>query len=61
MDICEVTAAGATRLFSSGPGPDPSECIGACVSNGRIFCTGHGGGMQASLLYGEEAKPAEGK
>ena len=61
MDVCELTAAGATRLLSTGPRLDPSECVGACVSNGRIFYTGHGGGMQASLLYGEEAKAAEGK
>jgi outer membrane protein assembly factor BamB len=56
LDVSELTAAGTNRLFSTGPRLDPSECIGGCVSNGRIFYTGHGGGLQASLLYGEEAK-----
>jgi hypothetical protein len=37
---------------------DPSECIGACVSNGRIFYTGHGAGLQASQRYGDEAASA---
>jgi outer membrane protein assembly factor BamB len=67
MDVCELTAVGGRapcthgRLLSTGPRLDPSECIGACVSNGRIFFTGHGGGLQASLLYGEEAMAAAGK
>jgi hypothetical protein len=44
--------------LNTGPRLDPSECIGACVSNGRIFYTGHGGGLQVALLYGQEAMSA---
>ena len=55
MDVIDLSEIGAIRLLSSGPRLDPSECIGACLSNGRIFYTGHGGGMQACQLYGAEA------
>jgi hypothetical protein len=37
------------QLLSTGPRLDPSECIGAIASNGRVFYTGHGGGLQISL------------
>jgi hypothetical protein len=47
------------KLLSSGPRLDPSECIGAFVSNGRIFYSGHGAGLQASQVYGEEAHSPE--
>ena len=40
-----------------GCGLDPSQCVGAIVSNGRIFYTGHGGGLQVSQVYGDEAAP----
>jgi hypothetical protein len=55
MDVYELSGDAAARLLSTGPRMDPSECIGACVSNGRIFYTGHGAGLQASALYGDEA------
>jgi len=58
MDVYDLSDIRDIRLLSSGPRLDPSECIGACVSNGRIFYTGHGGGLQASQVYGEEASPA---
>jgi hypothetical protein len=32
------------------------ECIGAIASNGRIFYTTNGGGLQACLVCGDEAK-----
>lgn len=55
IDLLDLSNSGEIKLLSSGPRMDPSECIGACVSNGRIFYTGHGAGLQASLLYGAEA------
>jgi len=50
MDIWDVSDPGTPRLLSSGPRLDTSECTGACASNGRIFYTGQGGCMQASLI-----------
>ena len=55
MDVYDLSDPDHIRLVSTGPRLDPSECIGACVSNGRIFYTGHGGGLQACQVYGEEA------
>ncbi|MFC1634979.1 hypothetical protein ACFL5Z_09065 [Planctomycetota bacterium] len=43
------------KLISSGPRLDPSECIGTVVSNGRLYYTGHGGGLQACIVCGTEA------
>jgi outer membrane protein assembly factor BamB len=43
------------KLVSSGPALDPSECVSAIPSNGRLFYTGQGGGLQCSLVCGEEA------
>jgi outer membrane protein assembly factor BamB len=43
------------KLVACGPALDVLECIGATVSNGRIFATTNSGGLQASLTYGEEA------
>jgi len=61
MDVYELSGNAGARLLSTGPRMDPSECIGACVSNGRIFYTGHGAGLQASQLYGAEAASATAK
>jgi outer membrane protein assembly factor BamB len=55
IDVYDLSRPGDPRLLSTGPRLDPSECIGACVSNGRVFYTGHGGGLQASLAGGEAA------
>ena len=46
------------KLVCSGPAVDVLECIGAMVSNGRIFATTNSGGLQLSLTYGEEAAAA---
>jgi len=35
---------------------DVLQCVGGFVSNGRVFYTTNGGGLQASLLYGDEAE-----
>ena len=55
LDVWDLSDVHAAKLLSSGPRLDPSECIGACVSNGRIFYTGHGAGLQASEVYAAEA------
>ena len=52
MDIVDTTNG---RLVSSGPCIDPNACVGALVSNGRIFHTSQGGGLQVSEVYGSEA------
>jgi outer membrane protein assembly factor BamB len=55
MDIYDLSNLNDIKLLSSGPRLDPSECIGTVVSNGRIFYTCHGGGLQVSQLCGAEA------
>jgi outer membrane protein assembly factor BamB len=55
MDILDLSDAGNIKLLSTGPALDPSQCVGAIVSNGRIFYTSHGSGIQASQVYGAEA------
>jgi outer membrane protein assembly factor BamB len=52
MDIVDTSDG---RLVSSGPSIDPNACVGALVSNGRIFHTSQGGGLQVSQVYGSEA------
>jgi outer membrane protein assembly factor BamB len=42
-------------LVSTGPAVDVLLCVGATVSNGRVFFTTNGGGLQVSLCYGDEA------
>jgi hypothetical protein len=43
------------RLVASGPAADVLLCVGAFVSNGRLFQTTNGGGTQLSYSYGAEA------
>ncbi|MGB2821105.1 MAG: PQQ-binding-like beta-propeller repeat protein, partial [Phycisphaerae bacterium] len=47
--------ANPSRLLSTGPRLDPSECTSPVASNGRLFYTGQGGGLQACLVCGPEA------
>lgn len=54
MDIIDVSDG--NRLISSGPCVDARECVGAVVSNGRIFYTSQANGLQVSQFYGDEAK-----
>jgi len=42
-------------VVSSGPCVDVRECVGAVVSNGRIFYTSQGSGLQVCQVYGDEA------
>jgi outer membrane protein assembly factor BamB len=55
MDVHDLSEVKDIKLLSTGPRLDPSECIGSVVSNGRIFYTCHGGGLQVSQLCGPEA------
>jgi outer membrane protein assembly factor BamB len=43
------------RPVHCGPALDVLVCVGSFVSNGRIFQTTNGGGLQACLACGEEA------
>ncbi len=53
MDIYDLSSN--FSLVSTGPALDVLLCVGALVSNGRIFFTANGGGLQASMAYGDEA------
>jgi outer membrane protein assembly factor BamB len=54
LDLLDTT--GPVKLISSGPALEPRDCIGAIVSNGRIFYTAQASGMQACAVYGPEAE-----
>jgi outer membrane protein assembly factor BamB len=47
--------SGPPTLLSSGPQLDVLMCVGAIMSNGRLFLTTNGSGLQASMRCGEEA------
>jgi len=53
MDVYDLSNVNDIKLISTGPRIDPSECIGTTVSNGRIFYTCHGGGLQVGLVCGQ--------
>ena len=53
MDM--IDTADGNKVVSSGPCVDVRECVGAVVSNGRIFYTSQGSGLQVCQVYGEEA------
>jgi hypothetical protein len=54
MDMIDL--GNDNKLVASGPCIDSRECVGATVSNGRVFYTSQASGLQASLTAGEEAK-----
>lgn len=54
MDMIDLAAGGA--LVSTGPAIDSRECLGAVVSNGRIFYASQASGLIVSQTYGEEAR-----
>ena len=54
MDMIDL--ADNSRLVSTGPAIDSRECLGAVVSNGRIFYASQASGIIVSQSYGEEAK-----
>jgi outer membrane protein assembly factor BamB len=51
MDLIDVSRG--NELVSSGPPVDVIECVGAIVSNGRVFYTAHGSGIQCSAVPAE--------
>jgi outer membrane protein assembly factor BamB len=53
MDM--IDTSNGNKLVSSGPCVDVRECVGAVVSNGRIFYTSQGSGLQLCQVYGAEA------
>jgi outer membrane protein assembly factor BamB len=55
MDVYDLSDVNNIRTISTGPRLDPSECVGAVVSNGRVFYTCHGGGLQVCQICGTEA------
>lgn len=54
MDMIDLSNDG--KLVSTGPAIDSRECLGAVVSNGRIFYTSQASGFVVSQTYGEESK-----
>ena len=44
------------ELVSTGPAVDVLQCVGAQLSNGRLFYTANGSGLQLSMSFGEEAE-----
>ncbi len=56
LDLFDLTDPKNVGLASCGPPVDLLVCIGGMVSNGRIFHTTNGSGLQCSAVYGEEAK-----
>jgi len=54
MDMIDLSAEG--KLVSTGPCIDSRECVGATVSNGRLFYTSQASGLQLSQVAGEEAR-----
>jgi len=55
MDLYDLSSTKDVKLVSTGPRLDPSECVGAVVSNGRVFYTCHAGGLQVCQTWGSEA------
>lgn len=54
MDMIDLSQEG--KLVSTGPAIDSRECLGAVVSNGRIFYTSQASGFIVSQTYGPESK-----
>lgn len=54
MDMIDLSADG--KLVSTGPAIDSRECLGAVVSNGRIFYMSQASGFVVSQTYGDDAK-----
>ena len=54
MDMIDLSKEG--QLVSTGPAIDSRECLGAVVSNGRIFYTSQASGFIVSQTYGPESK-----
>lgn len=53
MDMIDLSQDG--KLVSTGPAIDSRECLGAVVSNGRIFYTSQASGFVVSQTFGPES------
>ena len=54
MDMIDLSDDG--KLVSTGPAIDSRECLGAVVSNGRIFYMSQASGFVVSQTYGEASQ-----
>lgn len=54
MDMMDLAQAGT--LVSTGPAIDSRECLGAVVSNGRIFYCSQASGFVVSQTYGPDSQ-----
>ncbi len=54
MDMIDLSAGG--KLVSTGPAIDSRECLGAIISNGRMFYVSQASGFIVSQAYGDEAR-----
>ncbi len=54
MDMIDLSDHG--KLVSTGPAIDSRECLGAVVSNGRIFYTSQASGFVVSQTYGPASR-----
>ena len=54
MDMIDLSADG--KLVSTGPAIDSRECLGAVVSNGRVFYMSQASGFVVSQTYGAASK-----
>lgn len=54
MDMIDLAEGG--KLVSTGPAIDSRECLGAVVSNGRIFYASQASGFLVSQSYGEASE-----
>jgi outer membrane protein assembly factor BamB len=54
MDMIDLSQD--SKLVSTGPAIDSRECLGAVVSNGRIFYMSQASGFVVSQTYGEMSK-----
>lgn len=54
MDMIDLSDGG--KLVSTGPAIDSRECLGAVVSNGRIFYMSQASGFVVSQTYGESSQ-----
>jgi outer membrane protein assembly factor BamB len=54
MDMIDLSDDG--RLVSTGPAIDSRECLGAIISNGRMFYVSQASGLIVSQTYGAEAQ-----
>ena len=54
MDMIDLSKN--SQLVSTGPAIDSRECLGAVVSNGRVFYISQASGFVVSQTYGEDSK-----